>query len=403
MTTYDTLFSIRRLWIILAASMVVMFGTLLYFGGADLPSRAADSGGRAQRRRPDALHARGHRARPERLAIHGRHAARLDLGPRQLRRAGLVGGLAASRSASRCSSCSRATRAAAATTRSPRRSRRACRAILQQEMRTNTYDAARGRRHGQRRPRARDRFGRAALFRSFQGGSPEARSLARAVRVPDRRRAHGGGSGGAQRVLLLDGMGREHAAAGRLDHLHEQLAARAARRQHADGRRVHVDVHFDLRAARGHRRARLVLREGIRHLAPRRRARDRLRAPGLHERDDGDAVDARDVVVLHGRDGAVRRAGAARHRHRALRGRRPRPLRPAAVGILPVCRHAHVAHAARRALDRDGVARDRPLRRAACSAGASRSCKRPACGSCSSASSSSSRARSRANGSRSTA
>jgi nitric oxide reductase subunit B len=33
MTTYETLFSIRRLWIILAASMVAMFGTLLYFGG----------------------------------------------------------------------------------------------------------------------------------------------------------------------------------------------------------------------------------------------------------------------------------------------------------------------------------------------------------------------------------
>jgi nitric oxide reductase subunit B len=33
MMTYDTVFSIRRLWVILAASMVVMFGTLLYFGG----------------------------------------------------------------------------------------------------------------------------------------------------------------------------------------------------------------------------------------------------------------------------------------------------------------------------------------------------------------------------------
>jgi len=31
--SYETLFSIRRLWIILAASMAVMFGTLLYFGG----------------------------------------------------------------------------------------------------------------------------------------------------------------------------------------------------------------------------------------------------------------------------------------------------------------------------------------------------------------------------------
>ncbi len=33
MATYRTLFSIRRLWIILIASMAVMFGTLLYFGG----------------------------------------------------------------------------------------------------------------------------------------------------------------------------------------------------------------------------------------------------------------------------------------------------------------------------------------------------------------------------------
>jgi nitric oxide reductase subunit B len=32
MTAYDTVFSIRRLWVILAAGMVVMFGTLLYFG-----------------------------------------------------------------------------------------------------------------------------------------------------------------------------------------------------------------------------------------------------------------------------------------------------------------------------------------------------------------------------------
>ncbi|HXS81045.1 MAG TPA: nitric-oxide reductase large subunit [Gammaproteobacteria bacterium] len=33
MMAYDTVFSIRRLWMIFAASMVVMFGTLLYFGG----------------------------------------------------------------------------------------------------------------------------------------------------------------------------------------------------------------------------------------------------------------------------------------------------------------------------------------------------------------------------------
>jgi nitric oxide reductase subunit B len=33
MTTYDTVFSIRRLWAILAVSMAVMFGALLWFGG----------------------------------------------------------------------------------------------------------------------------------------------------------------------------------------------------------------------------------------------------------------------------------------------------------------------------------------------------------------------------------
>ena len=47
---------------------------------------------------------------------------------------------------------------------------------------------------------------------------------------------------------------------GETDHLHQQLAARAAGRQYADGRGVHVDVHLDLRAARRHWRAGLVLR-----------------------------------------------------------------------------------------------------------------------------------------------
>ena len=34
MASYSSHFSVRRLWTILAASMVVMFGTLLYFGSA---------------------------------------------------------------------------------------------------------------------------------------------------------------------------------------------------------------------------------------------------------------------------------------------------------------------------------------------------------------------------------
>ena len=33
MSNYAEQFSIRRLWVIFGASMVLMFGTLLYFGG----------------------------------------------------------------------------------------------------------------------------------------------------------------------------------------------------------------------------------------------------------------------------------------------------------------------------------------------------------------------------------
>jgi nitric oxide reductase subunit B len=32
MSDYSSEFSIRRLWVIFAASMVIMFGTLLFFG-----------------------------------------------------------------------------------------------------------------------------------------------------------------------------------------------------------------------------------------------------------------------------------------------------------------------------------------------------------------------------------
>ena len=181
--------------------------------------------------------------------------------------------------------------------------------ILQRAMRTNTYDAAADVvTVSDDRARA---IGSVALHYSdlFEGRSTEAQRAAGAVRVPARRRADGTGSRRAQRILLLDGMGRGHGTARRLDHLHEQLAARAARRQHADGRGVHVDLHLDLRAAR---------RASARSSGTTRRSstsgaatasRNRLRAPGFHERDRRDAVDARDAVVLHGRHGAVRRSG----------------------------------------------------------------------------------------------
>jgi len=58
-TSYETLFSIRRLWIILAASMAVMFGTLLYFGAQiyqaapPIPAAVRSAGGQTLFTRAD--------------------------------------------------------------------------------------------------------------------------------------------------------------------------------------------------------------------------------------------------------------------------------------------------------------------------------------------------------------
>ena len=96
MTHYSALFSVRRLWLIFAVGMLVMFGTLLYFGrqiyqtAPPIPTSVADGIWRHN------LYARRDRARPECLAVDGRHGAGLDLGPRQLCRAGLERRLAAS-------------------------------------------------------------------------------------------------------------------------------------------------------------------------------------------------------------------------------------------------------------------------------------------------------------------
>ena len=241
------------------------------------------------------------------------------------------------------------------------------------------------RRHRHGRPGGGHRSGRRALRGAVPGQLGRGAGAAGAVCIPGSRQADGRRVVRAERILLLDFVGGEHKSARRLDHLHEQLAARAARRQYADGRRVHVDVHLDLRAARRDRRARVVLREGIRHLASRRRAGNRVLAQRLHGDGDGHAVHARRRRVLHRGDAALRRAGAARHRDRALCGRGPGPLRPAAVGSLPVFRHPHLAHAACGALDRDRVARHRALCRAAAGRAASRDSSRSACGSSSSA------------------
>ena len=87
----------KKLWLAFAVVLVVSFsvlgwvGTRIYQEAPPLPDQVVDhrrQGGHSERR---------HRQRAKRLAGDGRHGGRLDLGPRQLCRTGLVGRLAASR------------------------------------------------------------------------------------------------------------------------------------------------------------------------------------------------------------------------------------------------------------------------------------------------------------------
>ena len=114
------------------------------------------------------------------------------------------------------------------------------RAVLQarlaRELRTNTFDAADRGRHRLARSRRR----RCARWRRTTTASSAARRRCRTLReayamqdvvVPD-----AGAPRGADRLLLLDQLGRRHEPAGPGRDLHEQLAARAADRQRADER-----------------------------------------------------------------------------------------------------------------------------------------------------------------------
>ncbi len=87
----------RKLWIGLAVLLAVSFAALLWVGSEIHRVMPPDPVGSRHRSRRDDLHARRHREGPAGLAVDRRPAARLDLGSRQLRRAGLDRRLAASR------------------------------------------------------------------------------------------------------------------------------------------------------------------------------------------------------------------------------------------------------------------------------------------------------------------
>ena len=179
----------RRLWLGLGALLVVGFGVLLWMGGEihrqapPMPQAVVTERGRRR------LHARRHRTRPPGLAEHRRPAARLDLGPRRAGRAGLVRRLAASRGARAGSTCARAPTTARPTPSSTagEQARAAGRAAAADPRATPT--TPRRDAHRRSRPSARRRSRRSprtttSLFSQRPGDARAARRRTRCAKTP---------------------------------------------------------------------------------------------------------------------------------------------------------------------------------------------------------------------------
>ena len=227
--------STRKLWFCLASLLVGSFAVLLFMGGEiyrkapPLPDRVVAEDGAL------IYHARRHRTRPPGLAVDRRHAARLDLGPRRLRRAGLERRLAASRSGRRARRAGRSARAAAATTRSTPSSRRRCRPPRARGCARNTYDRRDAHDHARRRSRRGRSREVAAHYESLFGNDPATAELRETYAMQQRHGAR------CRRIAARSSAffwwtawaGRDRAARTPSSHLHEQLAERAAGRQPA--------------------------------------------------------------------------------------------------------------------------------------------------------------------------
>ena len=147
--------------------------------------------------------------------------------------------------------------------------------------------------------------------------------------------------------------------AGRHDHLHQQLAVRAAGRQRADGADVPVDVHQHPRDARRHRRAGLVLRRDATARKPPPVVPDSDPLSALKPTPSMKATAKYFWVVTALIVVQVMLGGITAHY--AVEGQAL--LRHPARRVPALRRHAQLAPAARRALDRHRVARHGPLHR----------------------------------------
>ena len=321
-------------------------------GSRDLPRGAAGARARCDERRRAAVRQKRHRNRTRRLADDGRPAARLDLGPWRLRGAGLERGLAAPRGRGAARDLGQ-TRARIGVCRAGPSDPRIARGAPSHRAAPEHLRSRNGHAHRLTGPRARHRQRRRALHqpvrqRSRYGEAP------RRLRDARRHDRHARAPREADGVLLLDRVGGRHRSSGRDEDLYQQLALRSARRQHAHA--VHVSLDRVQRAVpdRRHRTARL---------APCAHGGARLGATTAGVRSAAasrrHAVDARECEVLLAGDRAVPGADPARSNHRALPGRRTEFLRTRARGRAAVFAVALVAYRARRAVDRDGLARHR--------------------------------------------
>ena len=192
-------------------------------------------------------------------------------------------------------------------------------ARLKQTMRTNTYDASSA--------VLRVDPVRGKAFEANAAHYADVFTKGRAEYAIPAGDAHRSGQAAAARgVLLLVGLGGVDQPTGRDHHLHQQLAARAAGRQHADRGRGRLDRRQHHRAAGRHRRDGVVARLAAAGRAAWRRARRTTRCSGPRRRrrsgrpssTSGPSRPCSSLQI------------AARRHHRALRRRGRRLLRHSA-------------------------------------------------------------------------
>ena len=178
--------STRRLWLALGVVVIASFAVLGYFGreiyrqAPPVPKRVVTADGRV-------LFTGRDQGRPERLAVDGRPGGRHDLGPRRLRRAGLVGRLAAPRGDLAARPLGRRPSTASLTTSCRRRDAGRAAGAARSERSAPTPTTRRPATWSSRRSRAEAIAAVGAHYAALFGDDPALASAARRLRHPGQR------------------------------------------------------------------------------------------------------------------------------------------------------------------------------------------------------------------------